>query len=70
MSGKHRQAEVGGPLNPQQYQEPRFISDPNPYAEQEWNQLVAHDPLVVISAEASEDDEPIHSVVKAPPTRP
>lgn len=48
----------------------RFISDRNPYIEQEWNQLIAHDPLVVMDAEVSKDDEATPSVVKAPPNRP
>ena len=66
-SGERRQAKVGGPSNPQQTQEPRYISDPNPQYEQEWNPISVHSLLAVMGARESEDDEATPSVVKAPP---
>ena len=68
-SGEHRRAEIEGTSKPQRNLEPRFISDLNPYHEQEWNQIPTHNPLAVMSAEESEDEEATPSVVKAPPTR-
>ena len=65
-SGEGRQTEVGGPSNPQQSQEPRFISDQNPHYEPDWNPIPVHNPLVVMDAEES-DDEATPSIVKAPP---
>ena len=66
-SAERRQTEVGGPSNPQQSQEPCYISDPNLHYEQNWNPIPTHNPLVVMGAQESEDDEATPSVVKAPP---
>ena len=54
-------------MNPQQNQEPRYISNPNLHYEQHWNPIPTHDPLVVVVAQESEDDKATPSVVKAPP---
>src|SRR5688572_11182655 len=64
-SGERRLAKAGGFTNPPMNVENRFVSDPNPYTEQEWNPLLAHDPVVARNDEVSEDEEVTPSVVRA-----
>ena len=66
-SCERRKIEVKGPSNPQQSQEPHYVSDPNLHYEQEWNPIPTHNHLTVMGGQESEDDEVISFVVKAPP---
>ena len=50
-SSERRQIEVGWPSNPQQYPEPRYISDSNLHYEQDWNPIPIHNPLAVMGAQ-------------------